>query len=90
MRRRITLYIGDQRADLSDDGLVLFNYRAEDLSKPTVVSNSYSKQVTLPGTPANNAIFGHIFRTDRITDPRRGVTGPGFDPSARTPFSIYA
>ena len=90
MRRRISLYIGGQLADLADDGLILFNYEQEDLSNPAVVRNSYSKQVTLPGTPANDAIFGHIYRPDRVTDYTGSATGTGFDPSARTPFEIYA
>ena len=65
MRRKIELYIGDRLADLSDQALVLYNYTMEDLLKPTAVKNSYSKQVTLPATPANDAIFGYYYRLDR-------------------------
>ena len=82
MRRRIELYINGSQADLSDQGLVLFNYAYTDLENPTAVKNSYSKQVTLPGTDNNAAIFGHLSRMDR-------VTGGGFSPLVRTPFTIY-
>ncbi len=91
MRRKIELYIGDRLADLSDQALVLYNYTMEDLLKPTAVKNSYSKQVTLPATPANDAIFGYYFRLDRrtagglVTD-----TGIAFDATRKTPFTIYA
>lgn len=91
MRRKIELYIGDRLADLSDQALVLYNYTMEDLLKPTAVKNSYSKQVTLPATPANDAIFGYYYRLDRrtagslVTD-----TGMAFDATKKTPFTIYA
>lgn len=89
MRRKLTLYIGDRRADLSDESFVLFNYTQDDLSNPTVVRNSFSQQITLKGTPANNAIFGDYFRLDRVVNPGAGNTGAGFDPSRKVPFSIY-
>lgn len=82
MRRKIDLYIGGKRADLSDQSLILWNYSQTDLQKPTVVKNAYSKQITLPGTPANDAIFGGAWRVDRIA-------GSGFNPLERTPFTIY-
>ena len=84
MRRRIDLYIDGQRADLQDDALVLMDYAVTDLQKPTAVRNTYSKQITLPGTPANDRIFGHSFRLDRA------VGNFGFNPLIRTPFVIYS
>jgi hypothetical protein len=89
MRRRISLYIGGQLADLNDDAFVLFNYLRENLDNPTIVRNSWSQQVTLPGTPANNAIFGHIYRADRLTEYADGqTTGVYFDATQRTPFQL--
>lgn len=89
MKRRITLYIGDERADLQEDALILYNYTLTDLQKPTAVKNSYSKQLTLPGSPANDRIFGHYFRTDRVNS-GSGGTGTAFNAKNRTPFTIYA
>ncbi len=83
MRRKIELYINGTLADISDQGLVLFNYSLTDLQKPTAVKNSFSKQITLPGTPQNDAIFGHISRTDRVTE-----VG-SFNAGQRTSFSIF-
>ena len=82
MRRKIQLYINDSLADLSDQSLVLYNYAFTDVENPAAVKNSYSKQVTLPGTPANDAIFGGIYRSDR-----RFATN--FDPGQKTPFVIF-
>ena len=84
MKRKILLYIDGKRADLNDEALVLYNYAQTEISNPTAVKNSFSKQVTLQGTPANDKIFGGYFRTDRVT----GTTG--FDALKKTPFSIYA
>ena len=55
MRRKISLYIGDQLADLDDQSFILFNYQMDDLSNPTIVKNSYKHQITIKGTHANNS-----------------------------------
>ena len=82
MRRKIQLYIGGSLADISDQGLVLMNYSFTELHAPSAVKNSYSKQITLPGTDANARIFGHAGRVDRTT------AQTGFAAGAKTPFEI--
>lgn len=89
MRRKISLYIGDQLADLDDQSFILFNYQMDDLSNPTIVKNSFSQQITLKGTPANNRIFGGYFRTDRRVANTGGQTGVDFNASKKVPFTIY-
>ena len=89
MRRKISLYIADQLVDLDDQSFILFNYTMDDLSNPTIVKNSFSQQITLKGTPANNRIFGGSFQMDRRVDGTGGDTGIGFNPSQKTPFTIY-
>ena len=89
MRNKIALYIGGRRADLDDGSFILLNYTAEDLTNPTIVRNSFSRQITLKGTPTNNAIFGDIYRNDRVTQYGGGTVGPDFDPTRKTPFTIY-
>ena len=86
---KISLYIADQKVDLDSNSFVLFNYTMEDLSTPTIVRNSFSKQVTLPGSANNNKIFGHLFRLDRETQYGSGMVGVYFDVARRTPFVIY-
>lgn len=83
MRRRISLYIGGELADLNDDGLILYNYTMEEAENPAIVRNSYTQTIELPGTPNNNRIFGHLFRPDRIS-------GAGqYNPSRKVDFAIY-
>ncbi len=89
MRNKVRLYIEGIRADLDDGAFLLLNYTAEDLSNPTVVRNSFSKQITLKGTPQNDEIFGHIYRNDRLTQYGSPYTGPYFDPCRKTSFVIY-
>lgn len=89
MRRKISLYIDGNLADLDEQSFILFNYTMDDLSNPTIVKNSFSQQVSLPGTPANNAIFGDAYRLDRRVDYNEGASGAGFNPSKKTPFVIY-
>ena len=91
MKRYVKLYIGDEEADLDDQSFILFNWTMEDLTNPTVVKNSYSQQITLPGTARNNRIFGEYFRVDRVISTVPGsYTGVGFDPTRKTPFTIYS
>ena len=89
MRRKISLYIGDQLVDLDDQSFILFNYQMDDLSNPTIVKNSFSQQITLKGTPANNKIFGGYFKLDRRYANTGGDTGVDFNASQKTPFTIY-
>ena len=89
MRRKISLYIGGKLADLDEQSFILFNYTMDDLSNPTIVKNSFTQQITLPGTPDNNAIFGDYYRLDRKTALASGETGYAFNASVKTPFSIY-
>ena len=89
MRRKISLYIADQLVDLDDQSFILFNYQMDDLSNPTIVKNSFSQQITLKGTPANNKIFGGSFRLDRRIGNSGGNSGVDFNASQKTPFVIY-
>lgn len=86
---RISLYIADKKVDLDDSSFILFNYTMEDLSNPTIVKNSFSKQITLKGTPANNEIFGNLWRADRRSVFGDKYIGIQFDPLRKTPFTIY-
>lgn len=82
MRRRISLYIDDKLVDLDEQSIILFNYTTEELDNPVIVKNSYSQQLTIPGTPNNNEIFGRYYRLDRIT-------GEGYNVLKKLPFKIY-
>ena len=89
MRRKVSLYIGDQLVDLDEQSFILFNYAMDDLSNPTIVKNSFSQQITLKGTPANNKVFGDYFKVDRRVGDYGGQAGADFNPSQKTPFTIY-
>ena len=89
MRNKVKLFIEGVQADLDDGSFLLLNYTAEDLENPTVVRNSFSRQIALKGTPRNDEIFGHIYRNDRVTVYGSPYTGPNFDPTRKTSFTIY-
>lgn len=89
MRRKIFLTIGNKQADIDEQTFILFNYAQADLTNPTLLKNAVSQQITLPATPANNRIFGHIYRPDRRTQPNfPNYVGIYFDPLYRTPYHI--
>lgn len=89
MRRSVSLYIAGMQVDLDEQSFILMNYTMEDLSNPTIVKNSFSKQVTLKGTPNNNRIFGRVYRLDRVTRGRDSYIGADFDATRKTPFVVY-
>ena len=63
---------------------ILYNYTETDLRKPTAVKNSFSKSITVDGTPQNNDIFKHIWRLDH--NQRGGM----FNPMVKTDFELYS
>lgn len=86
----IELYVGDRLVEFTNPPQINITYTHEDLHDPTIVKNSFSKTVTVDGTPNNNIIFGSFF------DNRRGVsysdskqTGAYFNPSKKVPFTLY-
>lgn len=83
MKQRFELYIGSNRVDLGDENPVLFNYTVEELRNPSIMKNSYSQQLTLQGTAANNKVFQSYFRLD-------SAPGASFNPSKRVPFKLFA
>lgn len=89
MKRGVSLYIAGQKVDIEEKSLILFNYALTDMTNPTVVKNSYSKEITLEGTPTNNKIFGTIFRNDRRTQVSTTYVGINFDPLRKVSFEIY-
>ena len=71
----IELYIERVRADVADDLNISLTQELENLTNPTAVQNTYSQTFSLPNTPHNNALFGHIWRAD--------VANSTFDPHRR-------
>lgn len=83
MRQKIDLYINGRKADISSQSFILFNYTRESLDNPAIVKNSYSQNITLAGTPNNDAIFGGLDRLDHTQ-----AVGGAFRTLAKMPFQI--
>jgi hypothetical protein len=64
-------------------------YQTEDFKNPTIVKNSFSKSITIPGTTNNNKIFGDIYKLDRLQHYGDTVFGINYNPSHRVDFQIY-
>ena len=88
MRRKIELYIAGKKADLDNQGLLLYNYAFTDLELPSVVKNSFSKQVTLPATANNLQLFGHPEMSQRVTASGASGIGIDFNAGQKTPFEL--
>ena len=82
MRNDVRLFINEQEIEFSKDPQILFNYKETELHNPTVVRNSFTKQITVEGTPGNNDIFGHIWDLTRIQ-------GDNFNPIRKTDFQLF-
>jgi hypothetical protein len=87
----VELFIGDYGmsvpVDLPDNGIsILFNRQRTDYTNPTIVKNSFTKTIKLPGTKENDIIFSTLWKLDRV------IEGTQFDivynPSKRVPFFL--
>lgn len=84
MRQEIKLFISDKEVHFSEPPEINFVYQRVDYTNPTLVKNSYTKTLTIQGTPENNKIFKSIFLLDRVQG-----TGDYFNPSQRVPFQLF-
>ena len=80
MRQSIRLFIGGEEVDLQKSPEVLYTYLVDDLLSPATTRNTFSKSITLPSTPRNRRVFGHIFEGDEVN---------GFDASKKVDFVLY-
>lgn len=90
MKQDVRLYIANQQVDFSGELSLPFNYELESLTNPTVIKNTFTKKITIVGTPNNNKIFGGIYNLDReqILDDSKLISAY-FNPSLRTPFQLF-
>lgn len=84
MRQEIELYLGGQSVEFNEPPEILFSYIRTDYTDPTVLRNSYSKTLTIEGTPNNNQIFNSIYHLDKISD--YGL----FNPAKRMEFQLFS
>lgn len=84
MRQEIELFLGGQSVEFNEPPEILFSYIRTDYTDPTVLRNSYSKTLTIEGTPNNNRIFNSIYHLDQIADPNT------FNPAKRMEFQLFS
>ena len=89
MRQDIRLYIGGMEVEFQSTPEIFYNYTIDDLTNPTVVRNSYSKQFTIEGTQQNNKIFGQFWNMERLQRYGTSNTGVEFNPSRKVPFQLF-
>ena len=82
----IDLIIGDTYSvDLPENGIsILFQRQRTDYTNPTIVRNSFTKTINLPGTKKNNVVFDQLWKLDKYIS-REQTT---FIPSDREPFIL--
>lgn len=84
MREEVQLYLGGSNVEFNEPPQILFSYIRTDYTDPTVLRNSYSKTLTIEGTPNNNQIFNSIYHLDKISD--YGT----FNPAKRMDFQLFS
>lgn len=53
-----------ENVDLDSTFSVNFNYQIKDFEHPSDIKTGFSKTISILGTPHNNDIFSHIYKTD--------------------------
>ena len=89
MKYPVRLFLGNDEVEFSTPPEILFNYSVTELTNPTIVKNSYSKTITIEGTPQNNRIFGHIYNMERLQNYNGTTMGSDFNPLIKTDFTLY-
>lgn len=89
MQKDIELYIGSQKVEFAYPPSLLYSYTLTDLTNPTAVKNSFSKTITIEGTPNNNNLFGQYWNVERITVSNGSDTGALFNASKKVGFWLY-
>ena len=89
MRYDINLFIADKEVEFSTDPKILFNFKETELHNPTIVRNTWTKQIEIEGTSKNNEIFGHIWNLDRYQYYGAMTDGPAFNPIKKAPFTLF-
>ena len=88
--KNVRLFIGDKQVDFTTEPDILFNFNVGDLSDPTAVKNSFTKQIQIEGTQHNNDLFGDIWQLDRATQTGNlAYTGIYFNASKKVPFQLF-
>lgn len=88
MRQNLHLYIGDMEVEFNQPPDILYTYQTTELTNPTVIKNSFTKQITIYGSPNNNNIFGQYWNVERLQGTSNGI-GSYFNPSKKVPFKLY-
>lgn len=90
MKNDIKLFINNELVDYSNELSIPFVYQLEDVNNPSIIKNHFTKTISIIGTKQNNKIFGDIYNFDREQLYNSNyLTGAYFNPSQRTPFTIY-
>ena len=82
MNNDVRLFINGEEIEFSQDPKILLNYKETELHNPTVVRNSFTKQIQVEGTNRNNDIFGHIWELTRVQD-------GNFNPIKKADFQLF-
>lgn len=83
MKADIHLFIEDKEIEFNKDPQIVFNYKLSEITNPTAVKNSFSKSITIEGTPTNNDIFSNIWSIESY------YNGYNFNHNKKTSFVIY-
>lgn len=84
MRQEIHLYLGGKEVFFTEPPEILFTFQRIDYTNPTAIKNSFTKTITIDGTPENNMVFGEIYNLGRTQNVAL------FNPSKRVPFELYS
>lgn len=88
MKNDLRLFIGGSEIELGSSPQILYTYTVDDLQNPTAVKNSFSKTITIDGTPNNNRVFGQYWNVERLVG-GGGGSGVDYNASKKVEFVIY-
>lgn len=87
--RNVELYIENQRVDL--DLAVIINEitQISDIYDPAKLRNDFTRTISIPNTPENDALFGRVFSVNRNIGAGTPNYGTDFNQYKRTNFRLF-
>ena len=84
MKCDVKLFIGNKELQFDEAPELLFTYQRTDVTNPTAIKNSFTKTITVKGTPQNNDVFGELYLLNRTQNVAL------FNPAKRVPFKLFS
>lgn len=85
MKQDVKLYINDKEVEFTQPFDIFYNFKITDITHPTAIKNTFTRNITLDDTQINNDIFSNVWNVEKINN----SINNNFNPNKKVPFVLY-